>query len=236
MGVPRVRTLGPGKAQYFPSPIFDDSSMLTANAHGTPPLPADRRSTLPDVQLLSPVATPRHGGSARSVRVGARTHAAAIRVCCEGLCRNAGARASAGERTAPRVARVGTQGAQAFRDVAQERTAILAGALLRLQCVDRGKGDREAEVYSPQSCETGTRDDARRLAVVELSALRDGRGGRGRDRVAVDVVQAGKPVTGGIQRPEEERLRAALAGAENPDPGHPQLWRVCIPGHPGHPP
>jgi hypothetical protein len=123
--------------------------MLTSNAQRVAPLPADRRSAFSDVQLLSAATASVHGRGVQSIRVRIGTHPSAARACGEGICRDARARASAGERTSRGIAGRSYQGSQAFRGASPERAPILAGAVIRLQRVGGGEGDREAEIHSP---------------------------------------------------------------------------------------
>ena len=54
-----------------------------------------------------------------------------------------------------------------------------------------GEDIGEAALHAPKSGETGIGNEARRLAVVELSPLRDGSRGDNRDRVDVDDTKTG---------------------------------------------
>src|SRR5579863_8492833 len=64
--------------------------------------------------------------------------------------------------------------------------------VLRLQCVEREEARGEAALYSSQPGGPWTGEQAGRLAREQLPPLFDGRGGNGRDRIAMDGAAAGK--------------------------------------------
>src|SRR5579863_5561262 len=70
--------------------------------------------------------------------------------------------------------------------------SVLAGAILRLQCVEREEIRGEAAIYSPQPGGPWTGEEARRLALEQLPPLFDGRGGNGGDRIAMDGAAEGE--------------------------------------------
>src|SRR5579859_5709338 len=73
-------------------------------------------------------------------------------------------------------------GDEDFRRDAPKRTPVLAAALLRFQRLHAAQTDREAPVHSSQPDSARSGRPARRLDVVELSALSDRRTRTGRDR------------------------------------------------------
>ncbi len=99
---------------------------------------------------------------------------------------------------------------------------VLAGPLLRQQRSRRDGALRSDSVHSSQSGGARTGCEARRLAVVELPALRVRREGHGGDRIAVDRVPAREPVACGrtLERgqtlvlPHPSRKRRSLDGAQ----------------------
>ena len=70
--------------------------------------------------------------------------------------------------------------------------SVLAGEVLRLQCVEREEARGEAARYSSQPGGAWTGEEAGRVAVEELPPLFDGRGGNGRDRIAMDGAAGGE--------------------------------------------
>src|SRR5579863_9714429 len=93
--------------------------------------------------------------------------------------------------------------------------SVLAGEVLRLQCVEREEIRGEAALYSSQPGGPWTGEQARRLALEQLPPLFDGRRGDGRDRIAMD---------GGGRRWESSR---GCGCARNESPVQAPLGRGC---------
>lgn len=94
------------------------------------------------------------------------------------LDRDAGVEATHGPRT---VTQMQAERPAPAQFVSRPTTAqsILAGALLRLQCLDDEEAHREAEVYAPQSGESRVGGKARAMALEQLSLLPSRRGRTG---------------------------------------------------------
>ena len=70
--------------------------------------------------------------------------------------------------------------------------SVLAGEVLRLQCVEREEVRGEAALYSSQPSGARAGEEAGRLALEQLPPLFDGRRGNGGDRIAMDGAAAGE--------------------------------------------
>ena len=124
---------------------------------------------------------------------------------------------------------------EALRGSAKSRAAFLAGALPRLQRVERGEGDREAEVYSPESGEARIGGQAGGMEVVEFSALCYGDCWAGRGRIPLACIQERKSVTRIVQIPGGSRLRVVVSRVPEAGPGAPRFGGEIEISDPGHP-
>lgn len=154
-------------------------------------IPADWRSSLCNVQLLPKATSSGAGERTRPVRAISRGNAAAIRLHCQRVRRDARACALAGQRASEGSSGQSPAGLEAISGGAATRAPILAGALLRFQCVHCAQAHREAAIYAPQSGQARPGGSAGAVGVVELSPLRDRRDRDGRNRIAVDGNAAG---------------------------------------------
>src|SRR5579862_8422891 len=112
--------------------------------------------------------------------------------------------------------------------------SVLAGAILRLQCVEREEIRGEAALYSSQPDGAWTGEEAGRLALEQLPPLFDGRRGNGRDRIAMDGAAAGEdgnlPEGAGALEMKAPPKRSLDGAPEKVRVGQPPLDQASSPG------
>jgi hypothetical protein len=186
-GAPGPSPLGTGDGEpTFPSRPIHRWSILTAHERRAHSVSANRRISLPHLQLLSPpgVLVCGHGHGTLRRCAGARPHALSVRGCR--LRHHAGACAPADERASARTFIQGGPGSEVVGFDAQPGKALLAAALLRLQRAYVRKTCREAALYASQSRSARAGGHAGGLEVVELPPLSIRFARNGGDRIGVD--------------------------------------------------
>src|ERR1039458_1806454 len=162
------------------------------NARGSCSIPEVRRLPLSHLQLLSKAAG--RGRSLHDLRARARKRAPAIRICRCRLCSDARACSFARGRARGVVPgnRASNPETANFKETEAGRgDSVLTAAILRLQRAQRVEARGKAAIHAPQPGQARSCGQAGRLAMVQLSALRNGEDERGGDRVGVD-----RPTTG----------------------------------------
>ena len=104
---------------------------------------------------------------------------------------------SAGQRATEGAVIQGHSGTQVIRFSAEPGKALLAGALLRLQHLLAQQVCLEAAIHSSQPGGAWSCCQTRKLAMVQLPALRDRIRRKSRDRIGTDGVPAWQPVARG---------------------------------------
>ena len=99
-----------------------------------------------------------------------------------------------------------------------------------------GEAGREASLHAPQSGGSGTVRAARRLAMVKLSPLPDGRAGNRRDRIVMDGGSAGITTAGWVGNADGAGLSWAPSQVSESRPGAPRLIVRLRRRDLGHPP
>ena len=107
------------------------------------------------------------------------------------------------------------QGSQAVGFDAQPRKTILAGALLRFQCILARKVCGEVALHPSQSRQTWLGPEAGRLGVVKLSPLSDGHARNRRDRIGVDSPRE-RMATARVDALPTARLPSPVPKSEGP--------------------
>src|SRR4051812_25409465 len=109
------------------------------------------------------------------------------------LCRDAGARAPADQRTRTlEIVRRDTdaQADHVTKAACETSPALLAGPLLRFSRMERSETHREAALHPSQSGKARACAEARGLEMEQFCSLCDGDGGDCRDRIAMDSAEA----------------------------------------------
>src|SRR5665213_260657 len=92
------------------------------------------------------------------------------------------------------------------------RSSVLAAAILRLQCAQRIEARGKAAIHAPQPGQARSCGEAGRLAMVQLSALRNGEDRHGGDRVGVDCPTKGSEQNTGKGASVNPTLRKVREG------------------------
>jgi hypothetical protein len=183
--VPQVRSLNLGL-------WFDLSFRGVSYAGRTEALLRQRRFAFYYVQLLSAAAAvkdrPRTGHFGERTREGARRDG----ISSAGLCGDAGTCTPADERAAAgnaldgaaqveaacgaetaQTSKGGVLGADATAVCGDQRTAasVLAGTILRFQCVQSRKEEGKVELHARESGDSRTGETSKRLAMEQLGVL-----------------------------------------------------------------
>jgi len=120
---------------------------------GIEALPGNRASSLHNVQLLRKASESAAGRGLRHIRGSPGAGSPGLRAVRIRLRRYAGARSSSVERAGAEHVRAGDQGVEAGRGAASGVAGegfVLAGPLLRFQCMERGQVRREAALHSSE--------------------------------------------------------------------------------------
>ena len=172
--------LGGSTGQVLPGApclAFETWVYTAAQAHGTGSAITKPATSISDhFQLLPPATVAAFGLGAESLRTVPRIHASSVRFCRRRLSRDGRARPHAGERAKAGGPEQGHPGPQTLRVGSIETPSILAGAILRLQRIHIPQGQGEDPVHAPKSGRPRPCTRGRRVAMVELSPLRNGRG------------------------------------------------------------
>jgi len=185
------------------------------HASGTEAVLRQRPFAFYNLQLLSAAATIEDGARSGYFRERAwesarRDGVSSARICGDaGTCTPLDERAAAGNAldSAAQVeaargaetaeaAKAVVRGADAIAFCGDGRTAagILAGAVLRFQCVQPREEERKTELYARESGDSRTGEASERLAVEQLGVLLPGSGGAHSDQRA-RVRREGNPKT-----------------------------------------